>query len=58
MFTVPPATSFLRLEWPPPDLLAVAVAASLAAGTAVTALARLQRLHRPEHDPRRNRGRR
>ncbi|ACL40049.1 ATPase, P-type (transporting), HAD superfamily, subfamily IC [Pseudarthrobacter chlorophenolicus A6] len=46
LFTVPVATEFLRLEWPPPDLLAVSAAAGLAGSAAVQAIAALTRTRR------------
>jgi cation-transporting ATPase E len=50
LFTVPPATEFLRLEWPPPDLLAVSAATGMAGSAAVQAFAALQRTRQPEKD--------
>ncbi|SDT33726.1 cation-transporting ATPase E [Pseudarthrobacter equi] len=52
LFTVPPATEFLRLQWPPPDLLAVSAATGMAGSAAVQAFAALQRRCPPRQAPR------
>ncbi|WP_427116922.1 hypothetical protein [Pseudarthrobacter scleromae] len=43
LFTVPPAKEFFRLDWPPPDLLAVSVTVAVGGSLIIEAIRYFQR---------------
>lgn len=43
LFTVPPVKDFFRLDWPPPDLLAISVAVAVAGSLAIEGIGHFQR---------------